>query len=338
LDAQAASKTPADEWRDKSSLKKEYAVQHSIVFLDRSTVEAKLREPGFPHSYKEYAVTAPSEIVDRLRGTTIAIINKVPMREATLAQLPDLKCIAVAATGTDVVDKAYCKSHGIVVSNIRNYAFNTVPEHVFALAFALRRNLVAYRDDVRAGRWQACDQFCFFDHPIRDMRGSTIGIVGYGAIGKSVGKIAEAFGMKVLAYDIIAQPGLTGFETLIRESDIITLHLPLTPETKNMIGARELRMMKSDAILINTGRGGLVDEQALADALTGKVIGGAGFDVLTVEPPKQGNILLDLRLPNLIITPHVAWASREAMQILADQLIDNIEAFAAGKPQNVVEA
>jgi len=335
---QAASKTPADEWRDKSSLKKEYAVQHSIVFLDRSTVEAKLREPNFPHSYKEYAVTAPSEIVDRLRGTTIAIINKVPMREATLAQLPYLKCIAVAATGTDVVDKAYCKSHGIVVSNIRNYAFTTVPEHVFALAFALRRNLVAYRDDVRAGRWQACDQFCFFDHPIRDMRGSTIGIVGYGAIGKSVGKIAEAFGLKVLAYDIIAQPGLTDLETLIRESDIITLHLPLTPETENMIGARELRMMKSDAILINTGRGGLVDEQALADALTGKVIGGAGFDVLTVEPPKRGNILLDLRLPNFIITPHVAWASREAMQILADQLIDNIEAFAAGKPQNVVEA
>jgi glycerate dehydrogenase len=338
LDAQGASKKPADEWRHKSSLKKEYAVQHSIVFLDRSTLEAKLREPDFPHSYKEYAVTALSEIVDRLRGTTIAIINKVPMREATLAQLPDLKCIAVAATGTDVVDKAYCKSHGIVVSNIRNYAFNTVPEHVFALAFALRRNLVAYRDDVRAGRWQACDQFCFFDHPIRDMRGSTIGIVGYGAIGKSVGKIAEAFGLKVLAYDIITQPGLTAFETLIRESDIITLHLPLTAETKNMIGARELRMMKSDAILINTGRGGLVDEQALADALTGKVIGGAGFDVLTVEPPKQGNILLDLRLPNLIITPHVAWASREAMQILADQLIDNIEAFAAGKPQNVVEA
>jgi len=318
--------------------KKEYAVQHSIVFLDRSTLEAKLRQPNFPHSYKEYAVTAPNEIIDRLHGTTIAIINKVPMREATLAQLPDLKLIAVAATGTDVVDKAYCKTCGIVVSNIRNYAYNTVPEHVFALAFALRRNLVAYRDDVRAGRWQACDQFCFFDHPIRDMRGSTIGILGYGAIGKSVGKIAEAFGLKVLPFDIIAQPGLTDFETLIRESDIITLHLPLTPETKNMIGARELRMMKNDAILINTGRGGLVDEEALAEALTGKVIGGAGFDVLTVEPPKRGNILLDLRLPNFIVTPHVAWASREAMQILADQLIDNIEAFAAGKPQNVVEA
>jgi glycerate dehydrogenase len=318
--------------------KKDNAVPHSIVFLDRSTLEANLRTPNFPHSYKEYAVTWPDEIVERLQNATIAIINKVPMREATLAKLPNLKLIAVAATGTDVVDKAYCKAHGIVVSNIRNYAFNTVPEHVFALAFALRRNLLAYRDDVRAGRWQECDQFCFFDHPIRDMTGSTIGIVGYGAIGKSVARIAEAFGQKVLAYDVFPQPGLTDFETLLRESDIITLHLPLTPDTKNMIGARELKLMKDDAILINTGRGGLVDEAALAEALTQKIIGGAGFDVLTVEPPKQGNILLDLRLPNFIITPHVAWASREAMQILADQLINNVDAFAAGNPQNVVEA
>ncbi|SFJ98221.1 D-2-hydroxyacid dehydrogenase [Methylocapsa palsarum] len=313
-------------------------MQHSIVFLDRSTLDANVRAPNFANTYKDYQVTAPGEIVDRLKGATIAIINKVPMREATLAQLPDLKLIAVAATGTDVVDKAYCKARGIVVSNIRNYAFNTVPEHVFALAFALRRNIVAYRDDVRAGKWQEADQFCFFDHPIRDMRGSTMGIVGYGALGKGVARIAEAFGMKVLPYDVFPQPGLVDLETLLRESDIITLHAPLTPETKNMIGPRELRLMKRDAILINTGRGGLVDEAALAEALTEGVIGGAGFDVLTVEPPKQGNILLDLRLPNLIITPHVAWASKEAMQILADQLIDNVEAFAAGKPQNVVEA
>jgi glycerate dehydrogenase len=312
-------------------------LQHSIVFLDRSTLEANLRSPAFPHSYKEYAVTSPEEVVPRLEKATIAIINKVPMRETTLAALPDLKLIAVAATGTDVVDKAYCKSRGIVVSNIRNYAFNTVPEHVYALAFALRRSLMAYRDDVRAGRWQECDQFCFFDHPIRDMRGSTIGIVGFGAIGKSVAKIAEAFEQKVLAYDVFPQPGLVDLETLLRESDIITLHAPLTPETKNMIGERQFKMMKRDAILINTGRGGLVDEAALAAALTEGTIGGAGFDVLTVEPPKQGNILLDLRLPNLIVTPHVAWASREAMQILADQLIDNVEAFAAGKPQNVIE-
>jgi glycerate dehydrogenase len=310
---------------------------HSIVFLDRSTLEANLRAPSFPHAYQEYAVTSVDQILVRLDTATIAIINKVPMREATLAQLPDLRLIAVAATGTDVVDKAYCKSRGIVVSNIRNYAFNTVPEHVFALAFALKRSLLAYRDDVRAGRWQDCDQFCFFDHPIRDMRGATIGIVGYGAIGKNVAGIAEALGMKVLAYDVFPQPGLVDFQTILRESDIITLHAPLTPDTKNMIGERELKAMKRDAILINTGRGGLVDEAALAAALQDGTIGGAGFDVLTVEPPKHGNILLDLRLPNLIVTPHVAWSSREAMQILADQLIDNIEAFAAGTPQNVVE-
>jgi glycerate dehydrogenase len=312
-------------------------VQHSIAFLDRSTLGANLRTPNFPHSYKEYPETAPDEIVDRLKGITIAIINKVPMRAESLSQLPDLKLIAVAATGTDVIDKTYCKAHGIAVSNIRNYAFNTVPEHVFALAFALRRNLVAYRDDVRAGRWQQCNQFCFFDHPIRDMQGSTLGIIGYGAIGKSLARIAEAFGMKVLASDVMPQPGLAELDKVLRESDIISLHVPLTPQTKNMIGAKELAMMKRNAILINTGRGGLVDEHALADALKNGVIGGAGFDVLTAEPPKQGNILLDLRLPNLIVTPHVAWASLEAMQILADQLIDNVEAFAAGAPKNLVE-
>ena len=312
-------------------------MQHSIAFLDRSTVQANLRKPAFPHTYKEYPETVSDEIVERLQGITIAIINKIPMREEALRQLPDLKLIAVAATGTDVVDKAYCKARGIVVSNIRNYAFNTVPEHVFALAFALRRNLMAYRDDVRTGRWQECNQFCFFDYPIRDMRGSTLGIVGFGAIGKSLARIAEAFGLRVLAYDAVSQPRLVDFETILRESDIISLHVPLTPQTRNMVGAKELAMMKRDAILINTGRGGLVDEHALADALKNGTIGGAGFDVLTTEPPKSGNILLDLRLPNLIVTPHVAWASQEAMQILADQLIDNIEAFAAGEPKNVVE-
>jgi glycerate dehydrogenase len=243
----------------------------------------------------------------------------------------------VAATGTDVVDKAYCKANGITVVNIRNYAFNTVPEHVLALMFALRRNLPAYIEDVRNGRWGKVDQFCFFDHPIRDIAGSTMGIVGYGAIGKEVGKRAEALGMRVLPYDVMPQPGLVDFDTLLTESDVITLHMPLTPGTKNMFGAAELKKMKPTAILINTARGGLVDEAALAEALKNGTIAGAGFDVLTKEPPKEGNILLDLKLPNLIVTPHVAWASQEAMQILADQLIDNVEAFVAGKPQNVVQ-
>jgi glycerate dehydrogenase len=313
-------------------------VQHTIVFLDRESVGANVRKPNFPHSYKEHQSTwTPEEIVERLKDATIAIINKVPMRADVLKRLPKLKLIAVAATGTDVVDKAYCKENGITVVNIRNYAFNTVPEHVLALMFALRRNLLAYIEDVRAGRWNKSQQFCFFDHPIRDIAGSTIGIVGYGAIGKEVGKRAQALGMRVLPYDIVAQPGLVDLDTLLKESDVITLHMPLTPDTKNMIGAKELKQMKPTAILINTARGGLVDEAALAEALKNGTIAGAGFDVLTNEPPKDGNILLDLKLPNLIVTPHVAWASVEAMQILADQLIDNIEAFVAGKPQNVVK-
>ena len=313
-------------------------MEHAIVFLDRESVGADVRKPDFPHSYKEHDSTwTPEEIVDRLKGASIALINKVPMRADVLKQLPNLKLIAVAATGTDVVDKAYCKEAGITVVNIRNYAFNTVPEHVIALMFALRRNLLAYVADVRKGRWGEVDQFCFFDHPIRDIAGSTLGVVGYGAIGKAVAKRAECLGMKILPYDVFPQDGLVDLEILLKESDVITLHCPLTPETKNMIGAKEFEMMKPTAILINTARGGLVDEAALAEALKNGVIAGAGFDVLTAEPPKDGNILLDLDMPNLIVTPHVAWASREAMQILADQLIDNVEAFVAGKPQNVVE-
>jgi glycerate dehydrogenase len=312
-------------------------VQHAIVFLDRESVDAKVRKPNFPHTYKEYQSTwTHDEIVERLEDANIAIINKVPMKADTLKALPKLKLIAVAATGTDIIDKAYCKEHGITIVNIRNYAFNTVPEHVLALIFALRRNLFAYVEDTRNGVWNKSRQFCFLTHPIRDIADSTLGIVGYGALGKSIAKRAEALGMKVLPFDVIPQPGLVDFETILKESDIITLHVPLTPQTKNMIGAKELAKMKPTAILINTARGGLVDEAALAEALRKGTIAGAGFDVLTKEPPKDGNILLDPTIPNLVVTPHVAWASQEAMQILADQLIDNIEAFVAGKPQNVI--
>ena len=311
-------------------------MQHAIVFLDRATLQARLRTPNFPHSYREYEVTRVPEIVERLEGATIAIINKVPMRKETLAQLPKLRLIAVAATGADVIDKDYCRTADITVANIRNYAFNTVPEHVFALIFALRRGLVGYREDIRQGAWQRADQFCFFTHPIRDIAGSTIGIVGFGVLGKGVAERAKALGMRVLATDIVPQPGLIDLPSLLRESDIVTLHVPLTPQTRNMIGGEQLAMMRPDAILINAARGGLVDEHALARALKEGTIAGAGFDVLTNEPPKDGNVLLDLDLPNLIVTPHVAWASRQAMQILADQLIDNIEAFVAGRPQNVV--
>jgi glycerate dehydrogenase len=307
-----------------------------IVFLDRATIGVPVREPKFPHEYKEYQATAVEEIAERLADADIAIINKVQMRAPTLEKLPKLKLIAVAATGTDCVDKAYCKAHGIPIVNIRNYAVNTVPEHTLALIFALRRSLVPYVLDVRRGKWQTIDQFCYFDHPIRDIAGSTLGLIGFGALGKSVATRAEALGMKVIATDVYDFPGKVGLETILAESDIISLHCPLTEGTRNIIGAAEFKKMKRDAILINTARGGLVDEAALVEALRNGEIAGAGFDVLTVEPPKQGNVLLDADLPNLLITPHVAWASIESMTGLSNQLVDNIEAWVAGTPQNLV--
>ena len=313
---------------------------HTIVFLDRASLLAEVRRPAFAHSWHEYPASDASELLSRLHDATIAITNKVPLRAATLQRLPQLKMIAVAATGYDVIDVDYCKSHGIAVSNIRNYAVHTVPEHAFALILALRRNLFAYREDVARGKWQKADQFCFFDHPIRDMFGATLGIIGEGALGQATAKIARGFGMKVLFADH-APPKMpdvefTPLDEVLAQSDVISLHAPLTPDTRNIIGIGELRKMKRTAILINTSRGGLVDEQALVEALTQGLIAGAGFDVLTKEPPKDGNPLLELRLPNFILTPHVAWASEGAMQFLADQLIDNIEAFVAGKPQHLV--
>ena len=311
-------------------------MSHKVVFLDRSTLGVPLRKPSFPHTYVEYEETSVDQIVERLADAEIAIINKVQLRAATLEKLPKLKLIAVAATGTDCVDKAYAKEHGIVVSNIRGYAVNTVPEHTLALIFALRRNLIPYHVDTQNGKWQTINQFCYFDHPIRDIAGSTIGLIGYGALGKSIGTRAEALGMKVIAYDAFPFPGMVDLKTLLQTSDIVSLHCPLTEQTRNIIGKEELKLMKKDAILINTARGGLVDEAALADALRSGEIGGAGFDVLTKEPPNEGNALLDPTIPNLIVTPHVAWASVEAMTVLSNQLMDNVEAWVAGSPRNVV--
>jgi glycerate dehydrogenase len=315
-------------------------MKQRVVFLDRASVKARVRRPACAADYVEHEKTAVAEIVPRLQGATVAIINKVPMRAETLARLPDLKLIAIAATGYDVVDLDYCRQHGITVSNIRNYAVHTVPEHAFTLILALRRSLLAYRADVEAGAWQASDQFCFVTHPIGDLFGSTLGVVGEGAIGQATAAIGRAFGMKVLFADHAPpwMPGVefTPFEQVLAESDVLSLHCPLTPETRNLIGIDQMRRMKRTALLINTSRGGLVDEAALIRALDERLIAGAGFDVLTVEPPRNGHPLLDVRRPNFILTPHIAWASDGAVQFLADQLIDNIEAWDAGAPRNVV--
>ncbi|WP_334157830.1 D-2-hydroxyacid dehydrogenase [Oryzomicrobium sp.] len=316
---------------------------HRIAYLERESIRADVRRPAFPHDWVEYPRTVPAELDARLAGVTIAIVNKLPFTAELIGRLPDLKMIAVAATGTNNVDLAACQARGIVVSNIRGYARQTVPEHALALLMALSRNLVAYRASVQDGRWQRSDQFCFFDHPIRDLHGQTLGVIGSGDLGDGFARLAEALGMTVLKAErkcaATVRPGYTAFDRVIAESDAISLHCPLTPDTRHLIGAAELAAMKPTALLINTARGGLVDEAALAAALRAGTIGGAGFDVLTEEPPKDDNPLLApdvLALPNFILTPHVAWASAPAMQALADQLIDNVEAFARGEPRNRV--
>ena len=317
-------------------------MQHEIVFLDRSTLNADVRRPAFDHHWVQYASTTAHEVEQRLDGATIAITNKVPLRANVLDRHPSIRMIAVAATGYDCVDTAYCRERGIAVANIRGYATHTVPEHTFALMLALRRNLLAYRNDVQRGRWQQARQFCFFDHPIADLHGATLGIIGGGALGQGTAQIARGFGMRVIFAEHDTQrtrvPGAeyVPLDTLLRTSDVISLHAPLTSATRNLIGLDQLRMMKPSCLLINTARGGLVCEASLATALKEGVIAGAGFDVLSQEPPVAGNPLLELDLPNFILTPHVAWASDDAMQSLADQLIENIEAFARGEPRNLV--
>lgn len=315
-------------------------MSHRIVFLDRKSLIADLRAPSFAHHWTDHEQTRPEDVLARIKDARIVISNKVKLPGDILAHAPGVKLIAVCATGTDNVDLAYCRANGIVVSNIRGYAVHTLPEHVFMLMLALRRNLLGWREDVRDGLWQKSDQFCLFTRPINDLYGSTLGLIGLGTLGHGVRRIAEAFGMHVLVAEHKNVPtvrdGYAAFDTVLKTADVISLHIPLTPDTRHLIGTREFGLMKSSALLINTARGNLVDEAALIQALKSGQIGGAGFDVLGVEPPRDGNPLLDLDLPNFILTPHVAWSSRNAMQIMADQLVDNIEAFVAGTPRNVV--
>jgi glycerate dehydrogenase len=277
----------------------------------------------------------------RIADGDIVVVNKVKLSAQTLAGATKLKLIAVAATGTDNIDLSACKQRGIVVSNVRNYALHTVSEHTFALIFALRRSICAYRDAVKAGRWQEARQFCFFDYPIRDLTGSTLGVVGDGVLGQSVAAMGRALGMRVL---FSAHKGRTGqgrmytpFDEVLRQADVLTLHCPLNAQTRHMIGAAEFEKMTRKPLLINTGRGGLVDESAVGSALQAGHISGAAFDVTSTEPPPVDHPFMALLdRPDFILTPHVAWASAQAIQALADQLIDNIEAFERGQPVNQV--
>jgi glycerate dehydrogenase len=315
-----------------------------VVFLDRETLPPAiaLRALSFPHELTVHAATAAHEVVDRIGDAEIVITNKVPISAEAIANAPRLAMIAIAATGHDMVDLAACAARGIVVSNIRNYAIHTVPEHTFALILALRRNIGAYRESVAHGAWQRSGQFCFFDHPIRGLAGSTLGVIGDGVLGQAVADIGRAFGMKTLfsAYKGVSGMGplYTPFEEVLRTSDVITLHCPLMASTRNMIADREFALMDKRPLVINTARGGLVDEHALARALRSGQVSGAAFDVVSVEPPPADHPFMSLlELPNFILTPHVAWASQEAIQGLADQLVENIELYKRGTPRHVLQ-
>jgi glycerate dehydrogenase len=317
--------------------------QPTIVFVDRSTIPEQIvvPEPSFPHQWVEYSLTAPSELYERVKGADIVITNKVVFDAEILSQLPQLKLIAVAATGVNNVDVDYCREHHIAVTNIRGYATQSVPEHVVAMIFALRRNLLGYHQDITQGEWQRNKQFCFFTHPIGDIAGSTLGIIGSGVLGQATAALAKAIGMQVVFAERkganSCRDGYLPFEQVLAESDMITLHCPLTDDTRNIISDVELNKMKSDSILINTGRGGLVDEQALVHALKEGSIAGAGVDVFTQEPADNTNPLLaNSDLPNLLLTPHVAWGSDSAIQRLVTILIDNINTYLMGSIQNQI--
>ncbi|SAK97881.1 glycerate dehydrogenase [Caballeronia pedi] len=316
-----------------------------VVFLDRSTIppDTRLKDLPFSHELHVFESTRPEEVLDRVRDADIVITNKVKLSGDVIAQAKRLKLIAIAATGTDNVDASACNEMGISVCNVRNYAVHTVPEHTFALIFALRRSLTAYRSAVQAGRWQESGQFCFFDFPIKDLTGSTLGVIGDGALGKATADIGRALGLKVLVSAFKGRDDMgmlyTPFERVLEESDIITLHCPLNDQTRDLIGDAEFAMMKQRPLLINTARGGLVHEAALVRAVKAGSISGAGFDVVTQEPLPKANPLNEiLHHPAFILTPHVAWASEEAIQALADQLMDNIAAYVAGQPRNIVNA
>ena len=315
----------------------------SIVHLDRATIgpSVALNKPKTPHNWTSYDKTDAADVVARLQGCDVAVLNKVSLGREELSHLPDLKMIALSATGYDKIDIGACHEKGVVVSNITDYAQQTVPEHTFALILALRRSITAYWDDVRDGAWQASGQFCFFNHPIKDLKDSTLGVIGSGSIGSEVIAIAKAFGMKVLIAGRKGQKdvthGFTPFDEVIEKADIITMHCPLNADTKDLIALPEFRKMAQKPLIINASRGGLVHEHDVITALDEGLIAGAGFDVLTTEPPEDNHVIMqNLHRPNLIVTPHIAWASTQAMQVLWDQLVGHIDHFAKGTPRNQI--
>ncbi len=317
--------------------------KYRAVFLDLSPLDqGDLDLAPLQSAFAEltcHTQTSEAQIVDRLQGAEVAIVNKVALSDATLAACPDLKLILVAATGVNNIDLAAAKQRGIAVCNCQAYGTATVAQHTLMLLLALATRLPDYQAAVARGRWQESGQFCLLDFPIIELAGKTLGVLGHGELGGAVGKLAEALGMRVLVGNLPGRPPRPDrleLDELLPQIDALTLHCPLTDQTRNLIGARELQLMKPTAFVINTARGGLIDEQALADTLRSGHLGGAATDVLISEPPSNDNPLLAADVPRLIVTPHSAWGSREARQRIVGQLRENAEAFFTGTPKRQV--
>ena len=308
------------------------------VFLDFKSVDAgDLDLTLLRQSHDDWTLhdeTLRAETAGRIGQAGIVVTNKVPIDRPLIENSPELRLICVAATGTNNINLEAAKDHGIPVTNVTAYGTPSVVQHVFALMFALATRLQDYTQLVAEGAWQQSSQFCLLDFPITELAGKTLGIVGYGELGRGVAQAAEAFGMRVIIAEregAEPRPGRVPLDDVLAFSDVVTLHVPLTAQTRNLIDARALKRMKPGALLINAARGGVVDEQALADGLRAGRIGGAGVDVLTREPPVDGNPLLAADIPNLIVTPHIAWASRESRQRLLDDIASTIAAWHRGE-------
>lgn len=307
----------------------------NIVVLDGYTLNPgdlswdALRELG---SCEIYDRSAPDEIVPRSTSAEIVLTNKVKLNGEYMSSVPTLKYIGVTATGYNIVDVAAARERKVIVTNVPTYGTQSVAQMTFALLLELTQHVGHHAQSVREGRWTRSPDFCYWDYPLIELDGLTLGIIGFGRIGKMVGQLAEAFGMKVLTYSR-KQP-VAEMETLFRRSDIISLHCPLTPQTEHLVNEKRLAWMKPTAFLLNTSRGLLIDESALAKALNEGRIAGAGLDVLAVEPPTADNPLL--RAKNCLITPHIAWATRAARSRLMEAVVENVRAFLAGESKNVV--